>query len=241
MSKHFNVVGRRIEEVEQMPHILIREAERMSSDCGECGPDTCAGCKDSPSMIRCSTCRDGGQGSGGGTGNCQDPDTVMEADCHNGSCGSCAGSTNCQDAVHVSGCATRSKKLTLSEAERYAIGISIEAYTFGQVRYRLMTEKVIPETLVDTAIAEFKKYLMVVVNSEGSVAMVNPIIDEVWHAFILHTKDYAEFTTEVMGWYLHHEPNTPATPSSPDSVENFLNGYNALFGELHPIWNMRLA
>ncbi|MFW9928918.1 MAG: glycine-rich domain-containing protein [Candidatus Thorarchaeota archaeon] len=33
-------------------------------------------------------------------------------------------------------------------------------------------------------------------------------IDDVWHAHILHTKDYIKFCNEVFGEYLHHTPGT---------------------------------
>jgi hypothetical protein len=32
-------------------------------------------------------------------------------------------------------------------------------------------------------------------------------MDEVWHAHILHTKDYCDFCDQVYGGYLHHHPH----------------------------------
>ncbi|MBK9493922.1 MAG: hypothetical protein IPO08_05155 [Xanthomonadales bacterium] len=32
------------------------------------------------------------------------------------------------------------------------------------------------------------------------------IIDEMWHAFILHTRSYAEFCEKYFGRFLHHQP-----------------------------------
>ena len=32
-------------------------------------------------------------------------------------------------------------------------------------------------------------------------------MDEVWHAHILHTKDYIDFCEQVFGCYLHHHPH----------------------------------
>lgn len=34
-------------------------------------------------------------------------------------------------------------------------------------------------------------------------------VDAGWHAFILHTADYAEFCERVAGRYIHHRPNDP--------------------------------
>lgn len=35
------------------------------------------------------------------------------------------------------------------------------------------------------------------------------IIDEFWHTFVLHTKDYADFCNEYFGEFIHHSPATP--------------------------------
>jgi len=35
------------------------------------------------------------------------------------------------------------------------------------------------------------------------------ILDELWHLFILNTRDYVEFSTRYYGEYLHHEPEPP--------------------------------
>ncbi len=31
------------------------------------------------------------------------------------------------------------------------------------------------------------------------------ILDEMWHAFILHTRDYVDFSTQYFGTYFHHD------------------------------------
>ena len=33
-------------------------------------------------------------------------------------------------------------------------------------------------------------------------------IDDVWHAHVLHTKEYSYFCEKVFGYYLHHDPHT---------------------------------
>lgn len=32
------------------------------------------------------------------------------------------------------------------------------------------------------------------------------LVDEGWHAFILHTKDYADYCTQYLGRFIHHVP-----------------------------------
>ena len=35
------------------------------------------------------------------------------------------------------------------------------------------------------------------------------LLDQLWHLFILHTRDYTEFSERYFGSYLHHDPEPP--------------------------------
>ncbi len=35
------------------------------------------------------------------------------------------------------------------------------------------------------------------------------VLDELWHLFILHTRDYNDFSQQYFGEYVHHEPEPP--------------------------------
>lgn len=51
-------------------------------------------------------------------------------------------------------------------------------------------------------------------------------LDEMWHQFILMTRDYEAFCFEVFGTYLHHEPTIPNVPNSkttPKSTDPEIN------------------
>jgi hypothetical protein len=37
-------------------------------------------------------------------------------------------------------------------------------------------------------------------------------IDDMWHTFILHTRDYAEFCHRYFGHFIHHDPLPPRPP-----------------------------
>ncbi|MDH2389632.1 hypothetical protein QCN29_12675 [Streptomyces sp. HNM0663] len=34
----------------------------------------------------------------------------------------------------------------------------------------------------------------------------SPLVDDFWHAFLLHTKAYQEFCTQTLGKFVHHQP-----------------------------------
>ena len=35
------------------------------------------------------------------------------------------------------------------------------------------------------------------------------VVDEYWHTFILHTRDYEQFCKDYLGTFIHHSPATP--------------------------------
>ncbi|MBY0526250.1 MAG: hypothetical protein K2R98_22850 [Gemmataceae bacterium] len=48
---------------------------------------------------------------------------------------------------------------------------------------------------------------------EGTVCTMTPDIeklDEMWHTFLLFTRDYADFCDRYFGFFLHHVPNEDA-------------------------------
>lgn len=104
------------------------------------------------------------------------------------------------------------------------------------MRYRLRQEGHLSPGQIEIAIEEFRKYLLLILESNKPLGMISPIIDEVWHAFLLHTRDYQAFCQKAYGRFVHHRPNTPTTPASPEAISNFRTAYRNAFGDLHPIW-----
>jgi hypothetical protein len=59
----------------------------------------------------------------------------------------------------------------------------------------------------------------ILVVHEGMVVM-----DEFWHTFILHTRDYEAFCKEYLGSFIHHTPSVPDfEPPSEAEAEQQLN------------------
>ena len=48
----------------------------------------------------------------------------------------------------------------------------------------------------------------------GAGLAPSPEVDKGWHAFILHTADYAEFCDRVVGRFIHHLPDDPGEEES---------------------------
>jgi len=95
-------------------------------------------------------------------------------------------------------------------------------------------------------LTEFKKFVAILILNDGQnrrIEMVSEIVDEVWHTFILFTKEYADFCNKVMGKFIHHEPNVDAlfqkyvaNPVGPIKntqeigIQNFNEDYKKYFG-----------
>jgi hypothetical protein len=61
--------------------------------------------------------------------------------------------------------------------------------------------------------SDLVKFLQLCAESDLPLAP-SDIIDDLWHEFILHTRDYAEFCAVVLGTFVHHVPLTAPDPSS---------------------------
>jgi hypothetical protein len=69
--------------------------------------------------------------------------------------------------------------------------------------------------LVSRGLRQF--FLAYLKGGRQCVAMPSQVVDELWHAFILHTRSYEAFTRQAFGTFLHH---TPAVALSSQSRSN---------------------
>ena len=88
---------------------------------------------------------------------------------------------------------------------------------------------------------ELKRYLALRALDPDGVYGMAGVVDKLWHAFILFTKDYARFCREAVGSFVHHVPRTKreGVDSSPyDAYARTLAAYQRVFGEPAPreIW-----
>ncbi|MFF2531352.1 hypothetical protein ACFVS2_20830 [Brevibacillus sp. NPDC058079] len=64
----------------------------------------------------------------------------------------------------------------------------------------------------DLRLVELKRYF-IMCSVLKDVPMFSEEVDEVWHTFILSTRDYEKFCYDFMGEFLHHHPATVRTPN----------------------------
>jgi hypothetical protein len=114
---------------------------------------------------------------------------------------------------------------------------TIEEYDLWFVAERIAQKKSVASDLVNVAITEFRKYIALLALGYENLGMHSPEIDEVWHSFILFTREYSEFCQRTCGQMIHHAPNTSRRPRlSPTSVPTFKEAYEKFFGPLPSIW-----
>jgi len=72
----------------------------------------------------------------------------------------------------------------------------------------------------------------------------SPLIDEFWHAHILHTRLYAEHCQYAFGDFVHYTPSEDAVESARQetltALDQTLRLYREYFGDPNPqIWDVR--
>lgn len=90
---------------------------------------------------------------------------------------------------------------------------------------------------------ELKRFLILCVIIEGGVGMYSKDVDNLWHSFILFTKEYADFCQQYNRKFIHHAPELekPKTEvefaKARDKFRKFIINYEHIFKEpVHDIW-----
>lgn len=127
-----------------------------------------------------------------------------------------------------------------------------------------LIEKLLKEHIVETEeeaqalFMEVKKYLVLVqVDPQKSWQMYSLRIDEVWHQFVLFTREYVDFCSTYFDVYVHHVPSNAPTYESDEidqhdeaagetlestathvpTLDEFATRYKEFFGEdLPDLW-----
>lgn len=91
-------------------------------------------------------------------------------------------------------------------------GIDIEqamAYPIPEILKRYQKDYGVSEETAKLHERELKRYLILCVeNLPIAVPMFSPEVDDLWHTFLLFTKDYEKYCKEILGEFIHHVPKT---------------------------------
>jgi hypothetical protein len=108
---------------------------------------------------------------------------------------------------------------------------ALESFDLWFVEERLERKGLVPPERRSRALQEFRRYMALVGLGYRGLGMLDPDVDEVWHAFLLFTREYADFCQSAFGSFIHHVPRTSRAPLPESSGENFLSAYAEVFGE----------
>lgn len=98
---------------------------------------------------------------------------------------------------------------------------------------------------------EWLKYVALCCSSSDKIGMISEKVDEIWHAYILFSREYFAFSRDVLKMdYFHHAPNVEnqkgakyacgGGPSGPKNAgANFIRHYRETFGDLPEIWKQK--
>jgi hypothetical protein len=86
------------------------------------------------------------------------------------------------------------------------------------------------------AFTELKRYVGLAFLYRKRLDMPSRPIDEVWHQFILFTKEYHDFSNQFYGGYFHHSPYLPSRKGDPAHLENLISLYTQTYGPMPRIW-----
>lgn len=90
----------------------------------------------------------------------------------------------------------------------------ISARMFNQIVTRVMADNGEDQPTAMRITEQALAFLTACAANPGTGLAPSPEVDKGWHAFILHTADYAEFCDRVAHRFIHHLPDDPGTEDS---------------------------
>jgi hypothetical protein len=80
---------------------------------------------------------------------------------------------------------------------------------FGKLTSRVMADDDLDRDAAERIVEQTLAFLVTCARCPDVRLSPSEAVDAGWHAFILHTRDYAEFCDRVAGRFIHHRPNDP--------------------------------
>ena len=81
----------------------------------------------------------------------------------------------------------------------------------------------------DRVFESFKQFMVACIVADGPKT-TSPTIDDMWHTFVLHTREYRTFCQEYLGGFVEHEPVHDG--GAPENYRATRELTTSIFGEL---------
>jgi hypothetical protein len=89
----------------------------------------------------------------------------------------------------------------------------ISPVLFDQLVRRVVLDHEVGEDLTMRIVDQALAFLAACAGNTAAPLAPSALVDLGWHAFILHTRDYAAFCQRLAGRFLHHVPVEPGAPT----------------------------
>jgi hypothetical protein len=109
--------------------------------------------------------------------------------------------------------------------------IRAQAHNLDMVVDRMVKKGLVNDQEEGQALAtEYRRYMTIVAEHPGQIFAPSDQVDEVWHAHLLFTADYAAFCDAVVGTFVHHRPATDRGLMQP-CYHQTIHALHARFGD----------
>jgi hypothetical protein len=121
--------------------------------------------------------------------------------------------------------------ITLSEVSRARLAKlrALERYNISFLAERLVSGNGYPSTSVASAVLEFKRYMSLATLGYRRLPVPSQEVDDVWHAFLLFTREYDAFCRKTVGFFVHHVPTTKSERTRYNQT-GLTEAYQRVFG-----------
>jgi hypothetical protein len=100
------------------------------------------------------------------------------------------------------------------------------------VDFVVIENPTIPESAVRSSEKEYKYFVYLLLLTGESLSIPTKLVDLIWHAHILHTREYVSFCNEVAGGYIHHKPYIYTDEKFEDNLIKVSELSNLVFGNV---------
>ena len=105
----------------------------------------------------------------------------------------------------------------------------IDSYHSDAVIGRYSKDFGVSEAQATSAFTAFKQF-MVACGTKPGIKVGSEPIDNMWHTFLLHSREYDQFCSDHFGFFIHHDPSPELDHSEHYfSTREYVEG---IFGEL---------
>jgi hypothetical protein len=112
---------------------------------------------------------------------------------------------------------------------------------FGQLVRRISADDGLDDNLAERVVDQAIAFLAACAHNTLVPLSPSALVDIGWHAFLLHTREYATFCHEVAGRFLHHVPTTDDSPTDQPAHEKLARTVAAIraagFAVDADLWN----